>query len=599
MSKRIPLSDRALITRVNSAMSDLESYYPDRDVYQLDQLHKGLSNRIGQLWQEVGYSSREEMLDAYGFRLVKMSGVGGGRPVTVDGEAIIAELKQRYEGVPKPRAYGVLLNENPDLKGQLKTLANKSNEIFGQSLAKELADRGLLAKRVSQDQISDSDIKSAISKLETIYSSASQKPSTIAALKNLHPELKSIFAVMPGRCELIYGCSPKKLLVDKGVLKPSKGAIPDADDADIERAINELGKLLCDKRADDKPKTLTDLYKEYPNYEGLLRAGKKKGILDKEPLQKLGILAPTKALLKKAGIRRAASDDLAECFLAVADDGLIAPDGELLAALPAFVAGVDVENLVELREILIGVKGDFAKRLEVGEKVSASIQVPPRESYEPLTVKFSCGVGMGYIHTPAGCVSIFSDVVKKPDSSLSAFEEAIVVSTSSRDKLFYAQIRYRFLANLNNDTLAYALRAMGVVKKKDMQGGMGWRFRVRMAELGEFSAKQPNPSRRATRVMHPSAAAKAKTKSPSSSTNHESQCSPEFVDAEVIEDRKSRRKSGRPATDDVSVSISNPGFSFSAKSASRLPDAEAGDSSLSAERDRPLLGGFGISRKGK
>lgn len=596
MSGRIPVMDRALSNRVNSAMADLETYYPDRKVFQLDQLHKGLSNRIGSLWQEVGYASREDMLSAYGFEPVKLNGASGGRPVTVDGEALLQELAQRYEGLSKPKAYGILLNENTDLKGQLKTLANKSNEVFGQSLAKELADRGLLDKGVSRTSISDDDIKAMVATLEARYAGRNEKPSTLTALKNLHPEFKDVFAVVPGRCELLYGCAPKRLFVERGILKAGKGAIPDVAAAEIENAINELGKALSSKPDEEKPKTLIDLFREFPEYEGIIKAGKKQGIIDKEPLQRLGILAPTKALLKKVGIRRASSEDLAECFLTVADDGLITPDGDMLGALPPTIVGIDAENLFELREAIIGVKGDFAKRLSVGDAVNVEICIPPRDSYEAPSLRIGANTGSGYVRSLSHSNSMFFGRKDPEGSDLGRYEEAVVVSTSSRDKLFFAQIRFRFVAELQGSTLAYALRTMGVVKSRDMRGGMGWRFRVRMAESGEFAAKRPDPSKRATRVMHPTKPKADEFVVPNVSFyDGHATVSVEEAEAEVIEDEPCRAKSQGHEVPSGGWTI---GFSFSVKGPTGFPSGQYEEEKPCFPAvDRPLLGGFGVSRK--
>ena len=69
-----------------------------------------------------------ELMEAYGFKLTSRASAGaaGGRPVTTDASEVFIELRQRYRSKPLPKATSALVEENPDLAGKLKTLANKS-----------------------------------------------------------------------------------------------------------------------------------------------------------------------------------------------------------------------------------------------------------------------------------------------------------------------------------------------------------------------------------------------------------------------------------------------------------------------------------------
>lgn len=129
MAERIVAPTQSILDRENRAIQDLKKYYPDGQIKRLDSDHSSLGERLTNLYRELGYESRAEYLEVLGFTQSVES--KGGRPTTTDPEAIISELMDRYEGIEKPKTIGILIHENPDMKGQIKTLQNKSNELFG------------------------------------------------------------------------------------------------------------------------------------------------------------------------------------------------------------------------------------------------------------------------------------------------------------------------------------------------------------------------------------------------------------------------------------------------------------------------------------
>lgn len=92
MTERIVIDDTALKMRVDSIIAQLREYYPDGKVSRLNEQHKTLSNKVGVIWQELGYENRDAFFAAYGFEFVRES--GGGRP-RIDAEALISELADR------------------------------------------------------------------------------------------------------------------------------------------------------------------------------------------------------------------------------------------------------------------------------------------------------------------------------------------------------------------------------------------------------------------------------------------------------------------------------------------------------------------------
>lgn len=491
MANKIEIYDVKLSRRVDDIVSQLREAYPDGKVSGLNARHKTLSNKVGEIWQIIGYETRDDFFAAYGFEFVRTaSGGGGGRPVSVDGEELLAEIASRYEDMPKPKTLGNLIFENPDLKSQLKTLSNKANEVFGRSLAKELSSRGLLSGGSSTDDVSDEDIQAMLDSLSKKYAGASMKPSSISELKADNPEYKAAITAFSGRGKMIYGITPKNKLIELGIYPMPKGAVIDADTAEIENAIDELGEILCDLPAEAKPGSITDLVKAYPKQGEFIKAGKKKGLTDKGPLQEIGILAPTKALLKKQGVRKIPSEELLPLFISAVDEACIMPGDEAAGYLPFSVVGIDAENKVELRTTVVSVKGTPAKKMAMGKKYSAEVIVKSTDwGQEYSTVQISCkppaiinGVYFG---------DIFAGGVQGNPSELAEFEGATVVSVSEFNGAFIAQLELNYLAELRSDTMIYVLRQMGIVSDSDVLGGMGWRFRMRKAAKGAFDINEP------------------------------------------------------------------------------------------------------------
>lgn len=488
MVEKITPTTAALREKVQRVVDDLWKFYPDGKITSLQAEHKGLANRLGEVWKEIGYQSREDFLSAYGLEFVYKTGSQGGRPPTFDPDELLAELEMRYEGVEKPSAVGILMFENPDLKGNIKTLQNKATELYGKSFGQVLVERGILGSsaRVA-NTISDDDIRAMVVKLKCVYADSDKRVSTVAALKRLHPEYKAEFAAFTGRCEILYGKTPKNLLIEKGILALSKDLVMDAGDEEINEAIRSLGEAICGLPEEKKPKTLTDLQEKYPQYKELIKVGKQKGLIDKEFMQTLGILRPTKALFKRICVRNAEVGSLAADYLSVADDALITPDGDS-GLLPPFVAGIDVNNKVELCETIIFASDAGAKLMKVGVEFGVrSAKVSKwwgSGEFGSLEVMSS----PPHILESAYAGKMFERGEEPLESSpLDSYAKAAVLSVV--DDL--AKLRVRYIAPLRRETLAYVLRAMGYVDKDDARGNMAWRFRLWKAQM---DGVEPEPN---------------------------------------------------------------------------------------------------------
>lgn len=127
--------------KVENMLRRLQEYYPDRKIPGgLQNEHKNLSKSVSGLYQWLGYESSREMLAAYGFDVQHSD---GGRP-TNDYQQLITFLQEKYSGDNKAKSMGILVHDNPEYAGQIKTLQNRANELFGMSLSNYLKEIGVI-----------------------------------------------------------------------------------------------------------------------------------------------------------------------------------------------------------------------------------------------------------------------------------------------------------------------------------------------------------------------------------------------------------------------------------------------------------------------
>ena len=129
--------------KTENVLRRLEQYYPDHVISgRLEQDHKSLSSDISEVYRLLGYESRAEFLNAYGYTYQPSVG----RPAQ-DFQPMLDALVEKYRDREKPTAMGVLLFENPEYKGPLKSLANKAQELLGMTLVTYLRSIGVMAEK--------------------------------------------------------------------------------------------------------------------------------------------------------------------------------------------------------------------------------------------------------------------------------------------------------------------------------------------------------------------------------------------------------------------------------------------------------------------
>ena len=255
MANQIEIHDANLLRRVESVVDDLRKYYPDGVVKCIDAQHKGLSNRIGELWPLAGYASRKDFFKAYGF--TSESSGKGGRAPTLDPERIFAELTSRYENREKPTSLCALIDENPDLKGPLKSMSNESSARFGRSFAKELKRRGLLSNKRpvdAPDQLDRAKAEAAIDELGLLLCDMpnGDKPHSFGSLEVRFPAQAAV--IKTNKVD-------KKRLQLLGILTPSREQIKKDSirGTSLERLSQDLallGEYGCIQPGDERARLL-------------------------------------------------------------------------------------------------------------------------------------------------------------------------------------------------------------------------------------------------------------------------------------------------------------------------------------------------------
>ncbi len=126
--------------RMKNLMTKLLSAYPDRIIVSLYKDHKKWAEAVHDIAQKLGYPDNTAFLEDYGFSVEKNA---AGRPQN-DFSSVIAELKRRYPNGAACSSVSGIMNENPDLKGRLKTMQNRGSELPGGSLRELLLREGIL-----------------------------------------------------------------------------------------------------------------------------------------------------------------------------------------------------------------------------------------------------------------------------------------------------------------------------------------------------------------------------------------------------------------------------------------------------------------------
>ena len=163
--------------RLDTLFPKLNEAYPDKVIRSLARDHKKWAETVTELYRALGYPDSESFLKAYGYTVERAAATG--RPSN-DHMAVIEELKKRYPNGAPFAKIGELQDANPDMANKFKTLANRSKELFGMTLADYLKSIGLLGGSDHKKQLDE-----LLTELKRRYPAGTALPATLAELRNL------------------------------------------------------------------------------------------------------------------------------------------------------------------------------------------------------------------------------------------------------------------------------------------------------------------------------------------------------------------------------------------------------------------------------
>lgn len=476
MTERIAITDPEIKKLEERCIRELEQYYPQHVIESgVDSAHKKLGERLARARKLIGYESRTAMLEAWGFEV----NVRTGHPRNLDIHDLLAELTARYEHREKPCSLEALAEENPDLKDQIRRANYSGNRLLGVSFPKELKRRGILVPKPRETH-SEKEVQGCLEKLSGIYGplDSSERPSTKAELQSAQPELAILIKDVPA--------SQLRKLGILGNVKPGtrKASQPKLVSARaLEEALSQAGRELSDVLPDDKPKSPTALAKSYPSFGPQIKAAVRLGTITEDFLYKVGILRPARSYFATNDVRSAPLEALASAMETQFGTTCLTLGNDAARNLPPHVLGIDAREGIELREAL-AVRSIGRQDLHAGDELG----VFDTQFY----ARFISETRRGDFHDNTNektLLPVYEELEEAwghAGSPLAGLVGAKVVEVFKYGDERMARLELRYLTKLTPETLIGLLYNAGVIRKSDLLGGMGWRWRLGLIDLSRI-----------------------------------------------------------------------------------------------------------------
>ena len=476
MTERIAIANPEIKKLEERCIRELEQYYPQHVIESgVDSVHKKLGERLARARKLIGYESRTAMLEAWGFEV----NVRTGHPRNLDIHNLLAELTARYEHREKPCSLEALAEENPDLKDQIRRANYSGNRLLGISFPKELKRRGILVPKPRETH-SDKEVQGCLEKLSGIYGplDPSERPSTKAELQSAQPELAILIKDVPA--------SQLRKLGILGNAKPGtrKASQPKPVSArELEEALSQAGRELSDVLPGDKPKSPTALAKSYPSFGPQIKAAVRLGTITEDFLYKAGILRPARSYFATNDVRSAPLEALVSAMETQFGTACLTLRNDAARNLPPHVLGIDAREGIELREAL-AVRSIGRQDLHAGDELG----VFDTQFY----ARFISETRRGDFHDNTNektLLPVYEELEEAwghAGSPLAGLVGAKVVEVFEYDDERMARLELRYLTKLTPETLIGLLYNAGVIRKSDLLGGMGWRWRLGLIDLSRI-----------------------------------------------------------------------------------------------------------------
>ena len=476
MTERIAITNPEIKKLEERCIRELEQYYPQHVIESgVDSAHKKLGEWLARARKLIGYESRTAMLEAWGFEV----NVRTGHPRNLDIHDLLAELTARYEHREKPCSLEALAEENPDLKDQIRRANYSGNRLLGVSFPKELKRRGILAPKPRETH-SEKEVQGCLEKLSGIYGplDPSERPSTKAELQSAQPELAILIKDVPA--------SQLRKLGILGNAKPGtrKASQPKPVSArELEEALSQAGRELSDVLPGDKPKSPTALAKSYPSFGPQIKAAVRLGTITEDFLYKAGILRPARSYFATNDVRSAPLEALASAMETQFGTTCLTLRNDAARNLPPHVLGIDAREGIELREAL-AVRSIGRQDLHAGDELG----VFDTQFY----ARFISETRRGDFHDNTNektLLPVYEELEEAwghAGSPLAGLVGAKVVEVFECGDERMARLELRYLTKLTPEALIGLLYNAGVIRKSDLLGGMGWRWRLGLIDLSRI-----------------------------------------------------------------------------------------------------------------
>lgn len=476
MTERIAITDPEIKKLEERCIRELEQYYPQHVIESgVDSAHKKLGERLARARKLIGYESRTAMLEAWGFEV----NVRTGHPRNLDIHDLLAELTARYEHREKPCSLEALAEENPDLKDQIRRANYSGNRLLGVSFPKELKRRGILVSKPRETH-SEKEVQGCLEKLSGIYGplDPSERPSTKAELQSAQPELAILIKDVPA--------SQLRKLGILGNAKPGTRKASQAKPVsarELEEALSQAGRELSDVLPGDKPKSPTALAKSYPSFGPQIKAAVRLGTITEDFLYKVGILRPACSYFATNDVRSAPLEALASAMETQFGTTCLTLRNDAARNLPPHVLGIDAREGIELREAL-AVRSIGRQDLHAGDELG----VFDTQFY----ARFISETRRGDFHDNTNektLLPVYEELEEAwghAGSPLAGLVGAKVVEVFEYGDERMARLELRYLTKLTPETLIGLLYNAGVIRKSDLLGGMGWRWRLGLIDLSRI-----------------------------------------------------------------------------------------------------------------
>lgn len=486
----IKIEDPKLAAKVDRIVAQLKEYYPDGKVVRITNDHKKLSERIGKAYKEIGYQSRDDFFTAYGFEANK-----AGHPFTTDAKEVFAELHRRYDGKTLCANPSQLIEENPDLKGKLKTLQNNSQRDFGDVFKNVLIGEGLLAgeKREAARKFTRDEMDEALEELAGRIKEDGIFAKTMASLQKTYPDYSDALTFLGRVSGDWYGLTPRKLLQERGILVQS--GTPGVNQDEILSWLKETYSSLPN---DEKPASVDELIAANPDKSAELKEAQRKWKANHEEtflscLKQNGVIKMSETALhnqlKETApfcVRNAKLKELVSLWKKVGGPKTLMRENEEQLVLPERVAAIDADCAVEIRKSYFHAMIHKSELEQHAVKVGTSLSCSASDPF----IAFGTPDGYRLINRRVGDLrwrdSDPSPFDEYADYGEDAWKDSPVaglvgawIESISQD--YYGCVlicvRFDYPHKLTTQTMINLLYKNGVLTDDDMLGGDDWRKR--------------------------------------------------------------------------------------------------------------------------